>query len=151
MNTEVIQYFSLFLATLTLVLLLTIKQGIILLYPRQKASFFFRIIARFLDSPHLINFVNYHFHPSIHPSYQNMTTYFSAKILFFYYYFMLGQVKTISGPGRALLLGHTWGAERCGWDRRGGRAQRLGQASGRALRPHDQLYLCVTLEIHVQN
>ena len=66
MNTEVIQYFSLFPATLTLVRFLTIKQGIIILYPRQKVSFFFWIIARFLNSLHLINFVNYHFFQQNH-------------------------------------------------------------------------------------
>ena len=32
-----------------------------------------------------------------------------------------------------------------------GQALRLGQAGGRALRPHDQLYSCITNEIHVQH
>ena len=49
------------------------------------------------------------------------------------------KVRTVSGPSAA--LGQARGpsaAARTGW-------------GGRALRPHDQLYPCVTYEIHVQN
>ena len=47
-------------------------------------------------------------------------------------------------------------AERCGFDRLGGRAPRLGQIraeGGRVLRPHDQFSPCVpfTYEMHEQN
>ena len=65
-----------------------------------------------------------------------MTTYFSffSKILLFiFYYFRLGQVKTISGPSAAARTGQ--GAERRCQDR----------LEGRALRPHDQLYPCTKL------